>query len=249
MKSEKCWRHKIYGIILALIVVFLICMFLFPSVGVQQIENCIHRHGSLIAGLIALGVAFYTVSAHKAQAKKELAEKDRKEALIALMDIEIQVKFLSNELLQNPVDLPMSKTLEAASVQLFRCAVIVDNYLMHSQDEVAKLQSDLILKQSLLFQRYLLHIKVLKQYPEMLKQETIRWRAEELNEYLRAVNLIIDELNMLDTRGEHIDLYESNSVFKKKLKNNCDVGQAFGDLHRSVIIKLIEKVRRINEIR
>ncbi|MGL4675424.1 MAG: hypothetical protein ACRCXK_11245 [Wohlfahrtiimonas sp.] len=58
MEDKKCWRHGIYGAVSVLVVFFLICMFLFPSVGIDQIENFIARHGSLIAGLIAFGAAF-----------------------------------------------------------------------------------------------------------------------------------------------------------------------------------------------
>lgn len=88
MKSEKCWRHKIYGIILALIVVFLICMFLFDFGVIGYIAEVSTQHGSMIAGLIGfLGVLilFYhqnvttnkLIEAERAETDRELKKRDR----------------------------------------------------------------------------------------------------------------------------------------------------------------------------
>lgn len=255
MESEKCRHQALCGFVAAIFVSFVVFVFIFGNAHWEALNRhpaylIVKDNGSLIAGLIALFAALYTVAEHKKQSRKEFAERDRREALASLIEIRSQIKFFSSEMMGCPTDTHHLKMLEDNVFQLLKHSIVIDNYLIHSHDEVSKLKSALIFEQCTLLQKYLLHSRVLRQNRQMLEQKSIKWRADELNDdYLSKIKSTVERINTLSNGDKSIELYDHNFVFKRNMRNDCDIGAALSSLNESVIAELIIKVRLINEVR
>lgn len=209
MESEKCRYQAACSFVAAILVSLVVFVFIFGNTHWETLKChpaylIIKDNGSLIAGLIALFAAIYTVSQHKKQSRKEHLNQERQRVLSALCAIKNHAGLLSkNELMELSKD-----DVVIVCANLFENTLIAKAYFDRKKSDVESKKASLVISNIQLFERYAYLYKFSKNASTSLYS-----KAEEVNSLLQDIKNKNKELNSLLPSNDRFLLYEDKFSF------------------------------------
>jgi len=184
MNKDECISKFVAYLIIAFPVMAM-CAFLVELFTIETFIEISKNHGSLIAGLLAVVIAFYTVKTHYEHSKKLSLDQEKQISLMALFEIREHVLQLYKNLsVKNSFNDSDVDEMFSIQRQIFKQALIVKSYLSKStkSDEVERTKISAIITNTEIFYEYLIRYKVLNDNYGF----DPTYRAEQLNELLRS---------------------------------------------------------------
>lgn len=198
-------------IVITLLSLFLVISVAYCALGIlaeysidKSRYGVLKDHGSLIAGVLAVIAALYTVDQHKKQSRKEHLNQERQRVLSSLCAIKNHAGLLSkNELTELSKD-----DVVVLCAQLFENALIAKAYFDRKKSDVESEKTSLIILNTQLFEQYAYWYKFAKDAKISLVS-----KSQEVNSLLHDIREKNKKLNSLLPSNDHFLLYEDKFSF------------------------------------
>lgn len=242
---------SVLAIIIAIIAVLLLMLAWLSFIASPKNQNyydLIKDHGSLIAAILALFAAIYTVWMSKVLSKKEAMEQERKDVLGRLFTIK-EKAFLISNLLNNTLSDHAFKKLTTEKLydlqlSLTKDALLVKSYLRKKGDVVAFQQMNLIVLNAQLLGQYIFYFGI-----SVNANVSLMHKMNELNNDLVKFLEEMNKTNQMCSSDLRVYLYEQEFLFQSGLGDVASymaLSRSWG-LSDRIFERLIIKIDSIDE--
>ncbi|MBS7835267.1 hypothetical protein J7620_09960 [Wohlfahrtiimonas chitiniclastica] len=255
MESEKCRYQSVCGFVAAIFVSLVVFVFVFGNAHWETLRHhpvylIIKDNGSLIAGLIALFAAVYTVREHKKQSKKESLEQERLRALQSLLLIRENVDLLKQHLTKckrETIFSDLSKDVfPSMHAEILKNALIVKGYFSKKKYNIECKKISLVILNIKLFRKYTYWFGA-----SDTKGLSLPVKAQKINTLLQEINLENEELNKLLPINNGFNIYNKGFLFKAALG---DLGaynsllSGWNVLSEDIVMALVDEIIDIDDM-
>lgn len=255
MESKKCRHQAACSFVAAILVSLVVFVFIFGNTHWETLKChpaylIIKDNGSLIAGLIALFAAIYTVHEHKKQSKKESLEQERLRALQSLFLIRENVDLLKQHLTKckrEAVFSGLSKdAFPSMQAEILKNALIVKGYFSKKKYNIECKKISLVILNIKLFRKYTYWFGA-----SDTKELSLPVKAQNINTLLQEINLENKELNKILPINNGFNIYNKDFLFKATLG---DLGaynsllSGWNVLSEDIVMALVDKIIDIDDM-
>ncbi|OYQ76037.1 hypothetical protein [Wohlfahrtiimonas chitiniclastica] len=205
-------------------------------------------HGSLLAGLMAVFAAYFTVHAHKQQSRKESLNQERQQALLALLSIRENISLLTRylEFGEDQFAILSKQTFPTLQADILKSALLVRGYFYRKKYDIECKKISLIILNVELFRKYIYWFG-----SSDTKHLSLPSKAREMNALLEKINLKNKELNKLVPDSDRFLIYDENFLFKAYLN---DIGTytsfsiGWDKLFENIVVTLVDRIIDIDDM-